>query len=40
MAKHTTHKRTTAGKARTIQNRTARAVKMGAARTTHAGHAR
>ena len=41
MPKHTTHKATTAGKARTVALRTARAVKyQSAARTTQAGRAR
>ncbi len=40
MSKHTTRKAGAAGKARTVANRTARAVKMGAARTTRAGRAR
>ena len=40
MARHSTHKTTAAGKSRTIARRQSRAVKMGAARTTHAGRAR
>lgn len=40
MAKHSTHKRTIQGKARTLANRQARAVKRGAVRTTASGRAR
>lgn len=40
MAAHNTHKRSSQGKARTVANRTARAVKHGATRTNHAGRAR
>lgn len=40
MAKYTTRKASAAGKARTLTNRRARAVKHGAARVTAAGRAR
>ena len=40
MAKHTTHKASAAGKARTLANRKARAYKHGALRVTQANRAR
>lgn len=40
MARHATHKRSTQGKARTLANRQARAVKHGATRLTASNRAR